>query len=100
MSGSGARRAGRAGVLQARGARSTQAGERQARGARGAGRRTGRGWARQQARARAAWAWLGGPGAAGRPGRSLCAQAGPAGPGWGFVHSDSVFLARFNSVVS
>ena len=34
---------------------------------------------------------------AGRPGRSLCAQAGP---GWGFVHSDSVFLARFDSVVS
>ena len=29
--------------------------------------------------------------------RSLCAQAGP---GWGFVHSDSVFLARFDSVVS
>ena len=23
--------------------------------------------------------------------RGLCAQAGPAGPGWGFVHSDSVF---------
>ena len=23
--------------------------------------------------------------------RSLCAQAGPTGPGWGFVHSDSVF---------
>ena len=23
--------------------------------------------------------------------RSLCAQAGPAGPGWGFVHCDSVF---------
>ena len=37
---------------------------------------------------------------AGRPGHSLCAQAGPAGPGWGFVHSDSVFLARFDSVVS
>ena len=32
--------------------------------------------------------------------RSLCARAGPAGPGWGFVHSDSVFLARFDSVVS
>ena len=32
--------------------------------------------------------------------RSLCAQAGPAGPGWGFVHYDSVFLARFDSIVS
>ena len=32
--------------------------------------------------------------------RSLCTRAGPAGPGWGFVHSDSVFLARFDTVVS
>ena len=47
--------------------------------------------ARQARWARPAWAW---------PGRSLCARAGPAGPGWGFVHSDSVFLARFDSVVS
>ena len=32
--------------------------------------------------------------------RRLCAQAGPAGPGWGFVHSDSVFgtgLTRYFS---
>ena len=49
------------------------------------------GWARQARGARPAWAW---------PGRSLCARAGPAGSGWGFVHSDSVFLARFDSVVS
>ena len=57
-----ARRRARTGAARARG--------RQARGA----------W---QARgARPAWAW---------PGRSLCARAGPAGLGWGFVHSDSVF---------
>ena len=45
----GVGRAGRAwgaGVLQARGERSTQAGERQARGARGAGRRGRAAWAR------------------------------------------------------
>ena len=47
--------------------------------------------ARGRARGMAGWAW---------PGRSLCAQAGPAGPGWGFVHSNLVFLARFDSVVS
>ena len=32
--------------------------------------------------------------------RRLCAQAGPIGPGWGFVHSDSVFgtgLTRYFS---
>ena len=36
---------------------------------------------------------------AGRPGRSLCAQAGP---GWGFVHSDSVFFGpvRLGSFLS
>ena len=75
VSGSSARRAGRAGVLQARVARSAQAGERQACGA---GRRAGRGRAQQQARAREAWAWLG-------AGRATCAhglgQLGARAPG-------------------
>ena len=62
-------------------ARQGKAGRAGARGRQAGGARQARG-------ARPAWAW---------PGRSLCARAGP---GWGFVHSDSVFLARFDSVVS
>ena len=81
-----------------------QAGTRADERAQLAGRRqqAARGRARAGARgrqARGAWQARGAQ-SAGRPGRSLCAQAGPAGPGWGFVHSDSVFLARFDSVVS
>ena len=60
-----------------------RAGERQARSRRSGGRRAGlarQGRGRCAAGARQArWA------------RGLCAQAGPAGPGWSFVHSDSVF---------
>ena len=90
---------GRAGGRCAR-ARGAQAGRRQrarqaqawARGALGVSvRSAGRGREGLGPAGRAAWAW---------PGRSLCARAGPAWPGWGFVHSDSVFLARFDSVVS
>ena len=80
---------GRAGARRA-GGRQCAAG----RGRRAVGRGRTRGRAQQDAavrgrarQARAAWAaWA-------RPGRA-------AGPGWGFVHSDSVFLARFDSVVS
>ena len=70
--------------------RAQRAGSRQ-RAAGRVGRAAGRHAGARQARG----AWR-----TGRPGRSLCAQAGPTGPGWGFVHSDSVFLARFDSVVS
>ena len=98
-SGAGARRtSGHAGSWAARRLRAGRAGRaRQAvlSGRGSAGRagvlgRQARG-ARQARWARPAWAW---------PGRSLCARAGPVGPGWGFVHSDLIFLARFDSVVS
>ena len=70
-------RAGRAGRARQEGVSGRGAAGRA--GARG---RQARG-ARQARWARPAWAW---------PGRSLCARAGPVGPGWGFVHSDSVFF--------
>ena len=59
-------------------------GERGARGVRGSGRqgvRLGARCARDTAR----------PPTTRPRARGLCAQAGPVGPGWGFVHSDSVF---------
>ena len=91
MSGSGAgarRTSGRAGSWAARRLHAGRAGRARQAGLSGrgaAGHAAGRAGARgRQARwARPAWAW---------PGRSLCARAGPAGPGWGFVHSDSVFF--------
>ena len=72
------------------------------------GQRAGRGQQAGRGRARGGARQAGRRGAAGPRGTaglgvawpSLCARAGPAGPGWGFVHSDSVFLARFDSVVS
>ena len=72
--------AGRAGGSSAR-ARSAQASGCWARRRAAAGRageRQGRGRSVAGAR-QARWA------------RGLCAQAGPAGPGWSFIHSDSVF---------
>ena len=82
----GARRARRAGV-QARGARSAQVGKRQARRA---GRSAGRGRARQQARAHAAWAWLGTRRAAWARGLVAGCVLGALGP----------FSIRFDSVFS
>ena len=56
--------------------------------ARGAGTRgalgraaAGGSWARRRAAGARQARWA----------RGLCAQAGPAGPGWSFIHSDSVF---------
>ena len=98
-SGAGARRLQRrvgAGALGRAGARQGERGARQ--GERGArqGERA-RGWASGRAAGRTVRA---GHGRQAARARSLCARAGPAGPGWGFVHSDLGFLARFDSVVS
>ena len=97
-----------AGVRGRRGARGRARRERQVR--RAAGKARTRGGARQGAAGRAGRAagrhagvrQARGARSAGWPGRSLCAQAGPAGPGWGFVHSDSVFfgLVRLGSFLS
>ena len=88
--GAGGRTGGRrAGARSAGGQATVRAARRwRARGkasGRAAGRTVRAGHGRQ-----AAWA------------RSLCAQAGPAGPGWGFVHSDSVFFGpvRLGSFLS
>ena len=78
--------AGCAGVAGAHGAHSAAGWGAQAAAARGRGARrraaAGRAGERQGRGRRAAGA---------RWARGLCAQAGPAGPGWSFIHSDSVF---------
>ena len=86
MSGSGAgarRTSGRAGSWAARRLRAGRARQAGVSGRGAAGRAGARGrqarGARQARWARPASVW---------PGRSMCALAGP---GWGFVHSDSVF---------
>ena len=75
---------GRAGAGGHAGARKGERARGRASG-RAAGRTVRAGHCRQAARA-----------------RSLCARAGPAGPGWGFVHFDSVFFGpvRFGSFPS
>ena len=81
--------AGCAGVAGAHGAHSAAGWGAQAAAARGRGARrraaAGRAGERQGRGRRAAGAWQA------RWARGLCAQAGPAGPGWSFIHSDSVF---------
>ena len=67
---------------------------RQQAGARGARRRQQRAGS-ERASERLLGAQASGRGVAGerqaRWARGLCAQAGPAGPGWSFIHSDLVF---------
>ena len=96
MSGSGARRAGRADA-QAAGAQGRAERRRAGGSARGtalAGERA-RGWASGRAAGRTVRA---GHGRQAARARSLCAQAGPAGPGWGFVHPAWFSACFFDSV--
>ena len=79
---------------QAAGARGAQAGRRQ-RARHGAGGRPG---ARQGERASGRAAVHAGHGRQAARARSLCAQAGPAGLGWGFVHPAWFSAWFFDSV--